>query len=330
MHEVDWHRQMLADRQRVLAWGRAVHRAVRPGDVVVDLGTGSGVLALIACRAGARRVYAVERGRILEVARQVVAANGAQDRVVFVPGESTQVELPEPADLAIAEVVGSFGLEERIVESLSDARRRHLKPGGRLLPDHLDLWVAPSSQGRHYHDWPAHLQSDWGLDLGPLARLSCHVVHGLRADAARFLGPPARLLACDLRTAEPGGLGGATSVTVSRPGPLCGWIGWFSAWAQGELVLSTRPPLAFPSWQHLHFPIGEPVEVAPGAVLRLEMALDNPLWSWRCTVSRPPVEREMADFLSYPASVFLPASGARRPDGRAAAASDFRGISSES
>jgi len=227
------------------------------------------------------------------------------DRVVFVPGESARVELPEPVDVVVAEVIGSFGLEERIVDSLCDARRRFLRPGGRLVPDLLDLWVAPTRQGGGYHDWLETLRADWGLDFAPLAQMSRHVIHALRADPAQFLGPPACLLSCDLHAAQPGARGSAC-VTVSRRGPLAGWIGWFSAYAQGQTVLSTAPPLAYPSWQHLHFPVGEPVAVEPGVRVSLEMHLGDPLWSWRCGVSDPAVERTMADFLSYPASVFLP------------------------
>src|SRR5690348_2959695 len=119
---VDEHRQLLADRARVDAYRRAIEATVRPGDVVLDLGAGTGILGLLACRAGARRVYAVEEGGMIAVARDVCRANGYQDRVVHVRGLSTDVTLPEPVDVVVTDQVGRFGFEAGLFEYLADAR----------------------------------------------------------------------------------------------------------------------------------------------------------------------------------------------------------------
>ena len=116
---------------------------MRPGDVVLDLGTGSGVLAIAAARAGARRVYAVEASDIAEVAQRVFAANGVTDTVTLVPGWSREIELPEPADLLVAELIGNEPFEEEILETTLDARRRLLKPDARLIPHSLTLLARP-------------------------------------------------------------------------------------------------------------------------------------------------------------------------------------------
>jgi ribosomal protein L11 methylase PrmA len=79
--EIADHIGWLADANRMRALRSAIDATVKPGDVVIDVGTGTGVLALMACAAGARRVYAIERGPIIELARKIVAANGCRDRV---------------------------------------------------------------------------------------------------------------------------------------------------------------------------------------------------------------------------------------------------------
>ena len=134
---------MLHDERRTGDYLRALGVAVRPGDVVLDIGTGSGVLAVAAARAGARRVYAVEASDIAEVAGRVFAANGVTDTVTLVPGWSRQIELPEPADVLVAEIIGNEPLEEEILETTLDARRRLLKPDARLIPYALSLLARP-------------------------------------------------------------------------------------------------------------------------------------------------------------------------------------------
>src|SRR5204863_7107587 len=108
---LDEHRQYLSDGTRVTALSAAIERVVKPGAVVVDLGAGTGILGLLACRAGARRVYSIEAGGMIELAREIARANGFEDRIVFVKGLSTQVDLPEKADVLIADQIGRFGFE---------------------------------------------------------------------------------------------------------------------------------------------------------------------------------------------------------------------------
>src|SRR5262245_2389511 len=96
---------LVRDEVRTGAYRDALRKVVRPGDVVLDIGTGSGVLALLACQAGAGRVYAVESSPILSVARELAEANGLGDRVVFVSGDARRLELPERVDVIVAELI---------------------------------------------------------------------------------------------------------------------------------------------------------------------------------------------------------------------------------
>ena len=137
------HARMLHDDRRTSDYIAALREAVRPRDIVLDIGTGSGVLAVAAARAGARHVYAVEARDIADVAERVFAANGVQERVTLIRGWSREIELPELADVLVAEVIGNEPLEEEILETTLDARRRLLKPGARLIPHTLELVARP-------------------------------------------------------------------------------------------------------------------------------------------------------------------------------------------
>src|SRR5512140_59171 len=99
---VDEHRLYLSDANRLDAFRRAIEAVVRPGDVVLDLACGTGILGLMACRAGASRVYALDDGGILDVARQAARANGFGDRIVHVKAYSRHATLPERVDVVVA------------------------------------------------------------------------------------------------------------------------------------------------------------------------------------------------------------------------------------
>src|SRR5437016_5556680 len=129
---VDEHRQFLADEIRMAAFRQAIEAVLRPSDIVLDLGSGTGILGLMACRAGARRVYSVELGGMIGVARDISKANGFADRQIFIKGHSMRVELPESVDLIVSDQIGRFGFESGIVQFFRDARKRFLKPKGRL------------------------------------------------------------------------------------------------------------------------------------------------------------------------------------------------------
>lgn len=134
------HIAMLNDRQRTQAFSSALKKTVKPGDVVADIGTGTGVLAMAAVQAGARKVYAIEAGDIREQALAVFKDNGAAEQVVMMPGWSTQVELPEPVDVLVGEVLGNDPFGEDIAATFHDACRRFLKPGGQIIPAQVQLW----------------------------------------------------------------------------------------------------------------------------------------------------------------------------------------------
>jgi predicted RNA methylase len=148
--EFEVHRTMICDRVRTEAFRRAIDSVVRPGDIVLDVGAGSGILSVFAARAGAARVYAVERTSVAVLAQELAAANGVAEIVQVIHGEVIDVELPERVDVIVSEWLGGFGVDEGMLVPVIVARDRWLKPGGVMIPRLVTAWAAL------VHDRPAH------------------------------------------------------------------------------------------------------------------------------------------------------------------------------
>jgi protein arginine N-methyltransferase 1 len=138
-------RSMLEDHKRTSAYHRAIldNRRQFEGKVVLDVGTGSGILAMFAARAGARKVYAVEATSMAEQARRLIKANQLDNIVTVIQGTMETVELPEKVDIIISEWMGYLLLRESMLDSVLVARDRFLKPGGAMYPSHARLIWAP-------------------------------------------------------------------------------------------------------------------------------------------------------------------------------------------
>ena len=133
-------KDMLEDQQRMTAYHDAVrlNPALFRGKTVLDVGTGSGILAIWAAQCGARKVYAVEATYMATHAKKLVEANGLGDVVTIIQSTVEEVELPEQVDVIISEWMGYFLLRESMFDSVIVARDRWLKPGGAMFPSARD------------------------------------------------------------------------------------------------------------------------------------------------------------------------------------------------
>ncbi|RMF10744.1 MAG: methyltransferase domain-containing protein, partial [Alphaproteobacteria bacterium] len=142
MYSIASYGKMLADRVRVDAYAAALEAVVRPGCVVLELGTGPGFFALLAARLGAGKIYAIEPDDVILTARAVAEHNGLAERIELIQARSSEVDLPEPADVMVSDLRGVLPLFDDHLPSIAYARERHLKPDGILIPQRDDLRAA--------------------------------------------------------------------------------------------------------------------------------------------------------------------------------------------
>lgn len=283
-----YHASLVADVDRVDRFREAIHEIVRPGDVVVDIGTGTGLLAYFACQAGAARVFAIEEGPIVNLAREIALINRFSDRIEFFNDRSYRVDLPEKADVLVSETLWNFGIGEGMVGTLTDARERFLKPGARVIPAAVDLHIAPVQTHGVYamlHDRPSNRH---GLDLSPIRNYQVNNVHMPHLSDEDFLAGPALLVSTELDESAAADFESVVTVTATRHGVMHGTCGWFRSRLSPSVVLDNEPPSVKSSWAHAFLPVLDPIAVRPDdeITMRVQTADDGTIWRWRTEVRR--------------------------------------------
>src|SRR5438876_3410909 len=182
-HILAQHRAMIDDAERTNAYAAAIGRVVREGDVVLDLGSGSGVLAILACRAGARRVFAVEQGHMADIATMLAANNECGERIEVLHARSFDIDLPERANVLITETLGNLGFDEQILSSVLDARRRLLAGGARVIPARVALVAAPvEATSVHQREVAFWSEPRYGIDFSLVRTFAANQVRVIEID----------------------------------------------------------------------------------------------------------------------------------------------------
>ncbi len=286
---IDQHRRLLADTGRNLAYAEAIKRLVRPGKSrVADLGTGTGLLALLAEKAGAASVWACDGDAgIVGLAKQVAAANGAK-RIRFASGHSSTLAPPQPVDVLVSEILGNIAWEEHMVESLRDARR-WLAPGGVMLPCAVEQHICPVVDGELQSALDIFDQIVPGMELDYRAprrvSLSNCFVRTLPASALLEGGAAAVRLE---RLEFPGNHKSQRSMpaawTFAKPTTVHGLCLWWSADLVPGITISTSP-LAEPThWEQIYLPLMTPLDVRSGDRVELTLTMDT-RWEAGCVVT---------------------------------------------
>lgn len=222
-----------------------------PDRVVVEVGCGTGVFSVLAARLGASHVYALEPTDLWTTARDLVRANGLEDRVTVLPRSVEDVCAAPPlgfagADLVVSELLNADPFAEGVVEA-SVAGRSLLRRGGLLAPGRLEVSVALVDAAA-WQDLTAAqdalrcLETTHGLDLGPAAALLGEAApEPFVSPCVRLRSAPQRAFSVDLHTAER--LPGPAEVvlTPTGPTPVGGVAVWFSAAYADDLHLSNPP-----------------------------------------------------------------------------------------
>ncbi len=272
-----WHFVMMNDRRRNEAYQAAIERAIlrfreangRP-PLVLEIGAGSGLLSMMAARAGAEHVVACEMVRpVAEVATGIVARNGLADRVTVHNKKSSDlvvgIDLPRRADILVSEIFDAGLLGENVLAALSHAREHLLRPDATIVPARATVRMMPIESPEIHEYYNASNANACGFDFEPF-NLFAKVGYdqlALRRYAFDALADPVAVLDFDFTTDVPD-RERLISVVPKRDGSLHAWTFWFTLDFDGETFFDTGPYTASTCWAQAVQIEQQPRRVRPG------------------------------------------------------------------
>lgn len=289
MYSIAGYGKMIADRGRMDAYGAAMRQVIRSDSVVFDIGCGTGIFSLLACQMGARRVYAVEPDDAIQVAREIAAANGFGERIVFIQDRSDRISLPEQADVIVSDMRGILPLFEHHLPSIIDARERLLAPGGVLIPQRDTLWAAvvqaPDLYSRHFGGLD---QDSYGLKMDAARKIAANSWSKARVEPQQMVVEPQLCATLDYRTVTDASRCAELTWTTTQSGTGSGLIMWFDSLLIDGIAMSNAPTApeliygsAFCPWQEpLALNVGDRIDLT----IRTQLVGDDYLWSWDTAV----------------------------------------------
>jgi SAM-dependent methyltransferase len=271
-----WHFAMLNDRERNQLFERAIEGGVNPGDHVLDIGSGSGLLAMIAARRGAGRVTSCEFvPPVARAAEQIVAKNGFSELIDVVNMRSDlldgDTDLSELADVIVTEIVDCGLVGEGILPTLRHAREHLLKPGGSIIPRAARVTAVPVDS------WPIwrlnRVDDACGFDVSHFNEFATSRYFQVRLPywPHRKLAAPLQVLSFDFLNDSLEAGEKTIQMPIQHDGTCHGIAFWFELDLGSEQILSNQPDGKHTHWLQAFQCFTNPVPVKAGSTLTVKI-----------------------------------------------------------
>ena len=254
------HADLVFDQTRVRAYREAINATVNKGDVVADLGAGTGLLTFLCLQAGARRVHAIERSEVINWAREIADRNAFSSRIVFHECDAREAQLNEQVDVLVSELMGHAAFEEGMAETISVAKNHFLAPNGRIIPRSVTLKAALANQEEVYRNYIDVWRQFDGIDYSPMREKAVRGTYLLNINPDHVCSDSRVVVAEDF-TDKPRNLEKTIIFKCKRAGPVNGLVFWFDAKLTSTIFLSSEPN-SQTHWMQCFAPLQNPLSVS--------------------------------------------------------------------
>lgn len=274
-----WHVPMMNEQERNQAYCRALESVVTPEKVVLEIGTGSGLLSMMAARLGARTVVTCEAVELIaETARRIVKRNNYQDQIAVLAKLSSAVQLgtdfPVKADILVHEIFASDLLGEHLLDAIEDAKQRLLQPDAEILPSAASIMIAlvgGAELGKHLH-----VEESFGFDLRDFNAINAKRSPLFRHDLeTTLLSDDVEAFRFDfLRDATFAAESKSISIEARSTGLCYGVIQWIRIELNQDVRFENHPSQrrSIANWQNIVHRFDQPLPLEAGSVVTVTAA----------------------------------------------------------
>lgn len=290
MYSLFGYGKMIADRHRMNAYIQALEHSISPGSIVLDLGTGTGIFAILACQLGAERVYAIEPNPAISVAKLAAKDNDCANKIEFIQELSINVDLPEKVDVIISDLRGILPFFQQHIPAIVDARSRFLKEEGTIIPLCDRLWgtliYAPEPYCSYSSPWQ---DLPYNLNLKSACRFVLNSWQKCRIAPEQCLLKPQLLTTLNYPEISTPNFQARLEWEVDREGLVHGLGLWFDAKLVEGVEFSNAPGEPDLIYGQAFFPWLEPVAIAAGDRITCEIKAnligEKYIWQWNSQVT---------------------------------------------
>ena len=279
-----WHLSMMNDKLRNTAYLDALKLAIGEDDLVLEIGTGSGLLSMMAANSGANNIITCEASAtIAKVAKKIIQKNNYGEKISVINKKSTDLiigkDLPRKADIVISEILSAEFVGEGVRSTIRDANRRLLNKNGRMLPESGEIMIALLETNTEVKN-NIFVETVNGFDLSDFNSLSASKIIMNFNQKPKFLSEPKSAFELDFynmdntKTEEK-----YLTLKANRSGVCLGIIQWLKVQLIKDIEYENNPTEITSHWPTPIYAFEKPVEIIEGKEIKIRAILsEDTVW----------------------------------------------------
>jgi protein arginine N-methyltransferase 1 len=288
--DVAMHKVMLQDVVRTDAYEKSITEVVKPLHTVLDFGCGTGILAMFAARAGAKKVIAVDRSPFIKTAKEIAQTNGLNN-IDFYHDDDQTLQLDEKVDVIVSEWMGHCLFYEAMLEPLLSIRDRFLAKDGVMIPAEVSLHAGLVCDEDLLEDLSFLRDEPYDVDFSPIAHVPFQQTDLVALDPESIMKNTAHLGSLNMHTINKADSPRVFTGTIipSKKAEIFALCGWFSSELSKGVTFGTGPNDMPTHWDQILFPLPKPFTVDPSRELIIsispltEQVGKEQFWCWSIT-----------------------------------------------